>query len=521
MGSRPDLRGILRRWAAPAAAILLCTALLGWAQYSVGVLVDTDSYFHTRAARELDAHGFRRTFPQAAFSTWSERYADKDLLFHLFLIPFQRFALGGPQEGAPPGAEDLVGPGKQAAVALTLLFFAAFAIALHLVGARWIPFWILLYFLADAPLLYDFLLVRPGVLGEALFVLELALVVRGRWRSLVAVGFLHTLAHSSFPLLPAVAIAAAAAPLLRREPGPWRVPAAAVGAVAAGLVLNPYFPNDLHVARDQILGVARALWWPGAEIPAFLFGQELLPAATSDFLGSFPALLPAAAAVVALLALAEPRVSTAGLSLLLMAAVPLIAGFRSERFFGFFFPAVVLAGARLWTELLGDEGLRGLRRRSAATFSLVVGLGACCLLAGASDGSVLAVMGGIRDKKTAEELRPAVAFLRREASPDELVYHNFWWDFSVLYHYRPHGRYVVALDPVFFQRHDPARFRKSLEAYQGRTDDLYRVLKEDFGARWVFVPKVSHYAPFFDLVRRDERFRKAFEDDHAVIARIP
>jgi hypothetical protein len=122
---------------------------------------------------------------------------------------------------------------------------------------------------------------------------------------------------------------------------------------------------------------------------------------------------------------------------------------------------------------------------------------------------------------TEELKRPAVEFLRRNARPDEPVYHNFWWDFSILYHDRPDGRYVVALDPVFFQRHDPRRFAKSLAAYEGRADDLHGMLAEDFGARWVFVQKAPQFLPFFDLVRADPRFHKAYEDEHVVIARLP
>jgi hypothetical protein len=46
------------------------------------------------------------------------------------------------------------------------------------------------------------------------------------------------------------------------------------------------------------------------------------------------------------------------------------------------------------------------------------------------------------------------------------------------------------------------------------------VLKEDFGAEWVFLPKREDYFPFFNLMREDERFRWAYEDEAAFIARL-
>ena len=117
-------------------------------------------------------------------------------------------------------------------------------------------------------------------------------------------------------------------------------------------------------------------------------------------------------------------------------------------------------------------------------------------------------------------MKPAIAFLEREAAPDELVYHNFWWDFSSLYHYRPDGRYVVALDPVYFYRKDPERFAAALSAFEGRTVELYRVLKKEFGATWVFLPKEPRNERMFNLIRHDPRFTRAYEDQRAVIVRL-
>jgi hypothetical protein len=78
----------------------------------------------------------------------------------------------------------------------------------------------------------------------------------------------------------------------------------------------------------------------------------------------------------------------------------------------------------------------------------------------------------------------------------------------------------VALDPVFFYRFDPELFDKSLEAFSGKTENVYRVLDDDFGARWVFVPKDARYFPFFNLLRQDDRFEKAYEDSHVVIVKL-
>jgi len=499
------------------AVVLLCSALMGWVQFSFDGMHDGDSYFHTRAARELDEHGFRDKFPQTAFSTWSVRYSDKDLLFHAFLIPFQRLhrALSDQE------TEDLVTPGKQAAVVLTLVFFVCFAVALHRVDARFPWFWILLLFVADAPLLFAFLPVRPGLLAIAFVVVEIVLILRRKILWLFIVGALHALGHSSFVLLPALATAWTIAHLLRRESFSTRLLAVAFLGPILGLIVNPYFPNNLFVAWDQLVEVARAVWLGASEVPAHLFGSELVAPRTSQFLGSYPAFLPAVCALVAFLAYPRRRLSTEGLALVLMTGLLLGVGFMSERFLRFFFPAAVLLGARLWTELWGNTALRESWRGNARAFAFSASVLVFSLLGGLADGSVATVQNHVVGMSTPGIYRPAVEFLERTAKPDELVYHNFWWDFSVLYHYRPDGRYVVALDPVFFYRFDPELFDKSLEAFSGTTENVYRILDDDFGARWVFVPKDARYYPFFNLLRQDGRFEKAYEDPHVVIVKLP
>lgn len=502
------------------AALLIAAALLAWVQFSFDGLFDSDSYFHTRAARELQQHGFRRQFPQAAFSTWSERYSDKDLLFHLVLIPFQQIHLAG-AGSLEPGTEDLVTPGKQAAVALTLAFFASFAFALGALGARAPWFWMLLLFTADMAFLKAFMPVRPGLLAMSFIVLEVVLLIRGRGRWLAVVGALHAYAHTSFVLLPALVAAAAVARLLRRESFPKHLAAWALAGPAVASIVHPYFPNNLFIAWDQIVEVSRAVWWGGTPIPRELFGPELLATRTDLFLRGYPAFVPAVAGIVAFLASTTRRLSTAGLALLLMTGVLLVPALMSERFLDFFFPTVVLLGACLWSELAGSEPLGAICRRARAGFLAGTAVLSACLLVGFWRGGVVMLWDQMRAMTTAEVQRPAIEFLRRTAKPEDLVYHNFWWDFSILYHYRPDGRYVVALDPVFFWRRDPQRFLQALAAYRGETADLYRVLREDFGARWVYLPKAPGHLRFFERMRGDSRFQKAYEDEQVAIARLP
>lgn len=504
-----------------AAAVALCVALLGWLQFSFAGLEDSDSYFHTRAARELDLHGVRKSFPQTVYSTWSSRYSDKDWLFHVALIPFQRLSLpGGPQGAVSAPVEDLATPAKQAMVAFSLLYFAALALCLHAVRARLSWLWLLLLFTSSAHLIWALLPVRPGILGVTLLLVEIALFARRRGPLLAVAGALHTWSHSSFFLLPVLAAVGVAAALLRRERPPLRLAGWALAGPLFASVVHPYFPNNLLVAWDQLAVVAGNLWFGVGGIPRDLFGGELGGMPTTDFIGWFPTFLPALFGLLAILA-AGKRISTEALALLMMTTLLLAAGFLSYRFMEFFLPVVVVLGARLWSELAGEERLAALARRAPAGTAVGALALAACLGAGLAKNAVGSIHRGLQGSVAAtERQRPAIEFLRGAAAPDEIVYHNFWFAFSVLYHFRPDGRYIEAADPVFLYRFDRRLFDESRAILDGTSPDLYAAIRGDFGARWVYLTRGSTSPRALRQFAADQRFVEAYQDEDALIYRV-
>ncbi len=504
-------RGHLARERPNALGLVLALgAFLGalaWLQLGFPRLVDGDSYFHARAAQQLAEHGIRTEFPQAAFSTWRDRYSDKDFLFHLFLIPFV-------------GEEASLRGGKIAVIAADALLLAGFGLALARLRVRFAALFVLLLASADPWLWIHLLALRPHLLGLALLLLEIALALEGRWKALAAASAAHVLAHTSFLLLPALPLAQMAAAGLRREPLPWR-PAAGVGlGIAAASLLHPYFPNNLTIAFDQAVEVARSVAGTRPELPRDLFGSELLPMTAAGLLQVWPVWLAAGAGQAALLlrwpaqSPSREALSLAGLALALLAVCGL-----ANRFAAFFLPVAALAAARAWSELAGAAPLAALARRPAAWAGAL--LLAACVLCGqlrAWPGAVRASL--LRLSHPVEDARGAVAFLERRAAPEDVVYHNFWMPFAALYYFRPDGRYIEALDPIFLYRFDPELFAGMLAVYRGEAPDPHRVIARDFGARFVFVRKLPSEQAMARGIARDPRFRRVYDDPGASVFEV-
>src|SRR3989338_2994379 len=68
-------------------------AILSIMQFTVPNVIGFDGYYHIKAADIIKKEGFIKEFPWAKYTILSENYADIQLLFRIFLIPFTLLGL--------------------------------------------------------------------------------------------------------------------------------------------------------------------------------------------------------------------------------------------------------------------------------------------------------------------------------------------------------------------------------------------------------------------------------------------
>ncbi len=479
-------------------AAVLATVALAALQLTFSGLFDLDSYFHARAALDLAQNGIQTEFPQAAFSTWADAYSDKDFLFHALIAPLV-------------SEESLVSGGKWAVILLDLLLMLSMAFALRSLRIRFGAVWVLLLIAASTYYVSRLVPLRPHTLGLAFIAVEIALVARDRWKPLFFVSGLHVLAHSSFPLVFGLYGIRILVALLRRSPLPIR-PGVALGAgVGVALVVHPYFPHNFEIAYAQIFRLAGHLWGSSSEIPLAAFGSELRPMGTAPFLRATPGWLPAALGLLATVAIrGVRRWSTRDLFLLVTTLAFVALAFASRRFLDMFILSATLLAGGLWTTLAQE-------RRLAALISSQP------ILAGGSAAAVLScLIWGLTvawtelperfaNQAYGDTYEPTIQRLGELAAPDDVVYHPSWREFSVLYAFRPNGRYISGLDPVFLHEKDPRLFRKNWMLSRGLSKRAYEVLTEDFGARWIFVTTQTRFLAFRRLLARTPGIDRVWE----------
>lgn len=481
-GNRPRWVGIV----AAAAAVIGYFVLLRLLAPNPW---DYDEYFHVGLARELH-NGMPESFHWTPFSLAYEHFADKELLFHVLLMPFTGLSI---ERATLAGA--VIGQ---------LLVVGAFAWVLWRLRVAYAPVYLLALTAMGTTFVSRMAMCRPhhGELGFSVLFLGL-LVLEAPPLALAAVAAIFGLFHVSgwLPIAFAILWLLAArfdpaAPARRR----WIDVAATALGWAAGQLLHPAFPHNLRLlwaVNVTVLNKARA----GEQALRSQIGAELQPLESRLVPDQWPALLAAAVLLVLLAtrpAWRRPQVLLiAGLAML-----SLLSGlFLYRRFFELAAPLALLSIA------VGSRLPENPLRRQAARAALVAVV--ALILVGN-----LFTFSRLRQYRTGQFAPPrAMAeWLAEHGRRGDRVFTTNWADSAPLFYYAPQLQSLVTLDPTFFLIADPERFRLYVNIVKGREAEPARAIRERFGARWVTVWKVPAYKSFATRLVRSGQATVAFAD---------
>lgn len=405
--------------------------------------ISFDAPYHVTMSDLFTQFAWRRSFPPMAMSVWSERFANKEIGFHLLLASVRRWAgmLGYGGQAPPFILESFV---------LLFLLTGAFLLALSLARVRQ-PFVFLPLLLFSCPLFtLRVNMVRPHVVSIVLMLLTVAVLSdraderRQLWR-LGILGALFSYCHSNphFILIPAGCWALAAWPVRG-----WRalLPCVAAGAgVVFGLCVHPQVPNTFLIWKIQCVDVV----------------LQMLPGRVADIAGPGEFRPPGLNLILQNIALPLLAMAGAGASLRqrwtspqpshglqrfgpLLTMVCLAGFFVSRRMIEYALPFALLTAADAYDRAWGHRPLRFHLPVFAA--SLALGLALMPVHRGYLEGSGIPV-----PRQFAEWARASLA-------PGSRIANVRWDDFPPLFHAAPEYVYSYGLDPMFAYAVEPERF---------------------------------------------------------------
>lgn len=457
---------------------------------------DPDSFYHAKMATIVRDHGFIETFPWFQWTDLKNTYVNPHLLYHVFLIPFVTIF------------DPLIGMRVSAAVFGLLAFLAIYLTVRFLK----IPHpWIFPLLAALSPgFLFRMSLPRAPALSVAILLAATWAMLENRTKTLFFISFFFVWFYHGWPIiflsLGALFVATLIANAINHQDTKWRLFKKTVNqqkgniiatttGILAGLVINPYFPQNILFSVLDIFKIGIVNYQSILSV-----GQEWFPASVGDIiLSNLPALLAVGLGLAFFIPglVVEKKLPTVKQMTMVFTFLFLAGGYsllclKANRYKEYATPFIVLEAAVLfpyarafWLSKIWPEVQIALKKsgwQKTITYLLVF-----VIIGGLAAGAVKTVV-KTADHYRAEQYQIATDWIKSNVPSQETIFHNCW-DFSLILWYLDDTHYyLVGLDPTFMYDYDPINYKLWERLTLGEEKDVEKI-KSVFQSRVVVIDK--------------------------------
>ncbi len=519
----------IRRIELGTGAILI--GLIFWRlQYSTSAICcgDFDGYYHIKWSQILwqsfRHHNFRPTFTWLPLTTLNAHdYADHHFLFHLFQIPFTFF-------------RDLRFGAKLAAIIFgSLAVFSCYWLLMRY-QIRYFLVYLLALLACSDPFLYRLNMAKAPPFAIIYLVIAIHLLFKMNHWPLVLIASVFTLTYDMFPVLILAVFLWVAVIGWTERRFLWRPIMWVLLGTAVGLLINPYFPHNIHLFYEHLKMKMTASDY------STKVGQEWYPYNTWEFLGN--SVVACTAMVVGYIAFdpSERERSQRPLFFLLFSTALMIMTARWKRIaeywpaFAVMFAAFALQpwleGGRSAFSKLPAHVMDELRpffdrdkptqptkeERNKDLWRMAVAV---------SVGIILVAILLINLKQTTSEIanseendyyKAGAEWMRSQVVSGQIVFNTDWDDFPRLFYFDPTHNYVSGLDPNYLYDRDPALSQLYDRITLGEEQDPGPLIRDRFGARYVFTD--NDHETFSNRAMESGWFDIVYEDRDCTILHI-
>ena len=483
-------------------AFALIFGVMGLIEFGGPAILDNDGFYHMRWSRTLrEQFPHLPRFQSLPLTILNEQdYVDHHYLFHVLLMPFTF-------------GDDMRLGAKWAAVTFSSLgILSLFGLLLAFdVRYRWL--WLAPIIAGSEPFLYRMSMTRAPALSLGMIGLGAYLILKRKYAALGLLSFAFVWYYSLFPLIFILAALYAVAVYLAERRIEWRAPLYSLAGILAGLVVNPYFPKNLHLLWQHLL--MKATSGSGYAVDV---GVEWYPYDAWDLLR-----LSALAFVIFFTGLAAFEYRRRGRDLkplffLLVSLVLLLMMFKSRRFVEYWPPLAVVFAAFTISPRLAEfdrSWFRPVRERAVASVVAAI----VTVVVGAA--MILTVAEARRDMKSEADpydYKGASEWIAANVPAGAMIFNTDWDDFPMLYYYNPNNSYIVGLDPTYLYNRDPELWKLYARITLGEEEDPAELIRERFGAEYVFTD--NQHPDFMENATSSGKFETVYTDKKTTVLRI-
>ena len=463
-------------------------------------------------------------------------YADHHFLFHLLQIPFLWFF------------EPVT------AAKISTIFYGTLAIfsvywMLFRYGVKHQLIWLAAILTCANAFYYRMNMGKAPPLTIIITVLGVHLLFQRKYVWLLPLMFAFVWTYSLFPLLLFAAIIWTVIIAWNERKFEWQ-PLAYTGAgMVLGNVINPYFPQNFGLFYEHFATKFKV----GADF-AVAVGGEWYPYTGMELLTDFPIAMGAMVLGYILFMPKNSKLPERAAFFLAFASILVAAQFRSKRFAEYFPPFAILFAAFSWQAFtapkaaeLPDEFIRDIdpyldkgapigqasiwaNVRAASVW--VIGISLTVIFLVSLVGfhkfglQIVGVTENIASNEPADKYKKTMEWATgldetgaENIPAGELIFNCTWDDFPKLFFYNTKHRYVYGLDPNYLYSQNPEQYKMLKDLTEGKIDDPAPMIREKFGARYVFADAKENTDLFAKLLTSGWG-EMIYEDEDARLLKI-
>jgi len=477
-------------------AFVVIAFITGLLLFTSPGLVGIDGYYHISIASVIWNEGITFAFPWLEFTLLDQdHYVDMHMLFHILQSPFTALL---PLDDA---------------ARLSAAFFLATAAAIFvwLLQRYEVPYpllWLLILLILSEAFLYRMMMSRPPVFALIYSWLAFYSLMQRKHLMLAIVACLFVWTYKVFPILLPMAVVGIFVIWIERGQLDIKPLLAVLAGFAVGLVINPYFPDNISFLWNAIHMKILSDGYVTS------VGNEWYPLTTLNLLKD--AAIPLAAYLLGLLLTDRHdwRRDPARLFWFLMATLWLLMLFKSRRFIEFFPPAALLFLIFALRPWLHHSWSKLIKQK---LLWIPGGIAVALLLFGAYH-----TLGGeyerLQKRQPVEAYAGASQWLSTHTEAGTRVFQTDWDDFPLLFFHNRHNTYTLGLDPDYMRLKDEGLYDIWKLISRGNIRHPEDLIRDQFDSEYVFTD--TKHKAFIRIAERNARMQKVYSDRYARVYRV-
>ena len=461
--------------------------ILSIMQFTVPNIIGFDGYYHIKTAEIIKQEGFIKDFPWAKHTIFADNYADIQVLFRILLIPFTFFGL---ELGA-----------KISSIIFSTFSFIIFYWFLTQNKIKYAFFWTLLYLFTSAHLMNRFLLPRQMPLVIALLILTIYFLQRKKYLFLGITSLIFVLLHSSFIFQLILILLYFILEKIFSKKSDYRILLYPFIGVILGLVINPYFPNNISMLYTQIFKV---------NLIANLFNVEWKPWTFFEFIKN-NILVLFYILISAFILIKNKKITKLQSLYFSLTIFFFIYTILSRRMQEFLVPFSILTLSLLLNIHLIKFNKNKLKiiKIVSILFLIIVGIINFSLL-----------KEDIINNNFLYNYDNCAEWMKNNIPKNSLVFTNAY-AFPYLFSKNSDLIYTHGIDLTYSYLYNPKEFERYMGILQGRLKDDTDYIIEDYNPDYVFSGKIKQDIQLFNYIaRHKENYKAVYEDEWCAVLEV-